>query len=74
MALRPDELRRYLLGLIGQEARPALHPDLDHDDWLGLSAMAAQHRIRPYLYAQIQRSGADIYRRCGRAMTTAGPD
>lgn len=60
MALRPDELRRILLDLIGQEARPALVFNLDHGDWRGLSAMAAQHRIQPYLHAHMQRSGADI--------------
>ncbi|UIP07465.1 nucleotidyltransferase family protein [Erythrobacter sp. SDW2] len=55
MALRPHELRRILLDLIGWRHSPELVAGLGEHDWRILDAMAAQHRLQPILHAHGER-------------------
>ena len=47
-----DRLKHALLDLLA--GRPA--PDLTHSDWGAIDAMAAQHRLRPLLFARLETS------------------
>ena len=58
--MRLSDHRRYLLGLIGPKADAQLAEQLDDGDWQTVNAMAAQHRIQPWLHAQIERGLLDI--------------
>jgi hypothetical protein len=53
--MRLGELRRILLTLIGDQAPGDLTAALDESDWQRLGAMAAQHRLEPYLHAHFER-------------------
>ncbi|WP_435419282.1 nucleotidyltransferase family protein [Parerythrobacter aurantius] len=49
------ELRRFLLALVGPAPDASASPILDASAWAQVSAMAAQHRIAPYLHARLAR-------------------
>lgn len=53
--MRLPRLRRFLLSLIGPQPDAPLAPQLDAGDWQRVSAMAAQHRIQPFLHARLLR-------------------
>lgn len=53
--VRPAELRRLLLGMVG--GRPVAVPILSDADWRALGMMAAWHRLEPLLHARAE-SGA----------------
>lgn len=51
--MRLTDLRRFLLSLIGPVA--VTDAKLSEYDWQAVNAIAAQHRLQPYLHGQIER-------------------
>lgn len=63
MNLPLDQRKGVLLALAGPaQPMPAGLPqaEVDGDDWLAIDAMAAQHRLRPWLHHRLRSGGIDL--------------
>lgn len=58
--MRPDQRRRILLGLIGPDPSTVTARLPGDSDWPHIAAMAAQHRLEPWLHARLADTAAPL--------------